>query len=92
MTFLMTYCSSERRRGTLPGWFTSEIISPYASDPNDSGCNQDWPWGLAPYSRSIFNTAMKADWGTSTVPIAFMRFLPAACFFSSFFLREMSPP
>ena len=23
---------------------------------------------------------------------AFMRFLPAACFFSSFFLRETSPP
>ena len=39
-----------------------------------------------------FNTAMKASWGTSTLPIAFIRFLPLACFFNSFFFREMSPP
>ena len=39
-----------------------------------------------------FNTAMKASWGTSTLPMAFIRFLPLACFFSSFFFREMSPP
>lgn len=43
-------------------------------------------------SRSILSTAMKASCGTSTLPSAFMRFLPSACFCSSFFLRLMSPP
>ena len=46
---------------------------------------------LPPPSFS-FNTAMKASWGTSTLPMAFIRFLPFACFFSSFFFREISPP
>jgi hypothetical protein len=44
-----------------------------------------------PYWLSL-STAMKASWGTSTRPIAFIRFLPLACFCSSFFLRLMSPP
>ncbi len=44
-----------------------------------------------PYWLSL-STAIKASWGTSTLPMAFMRFLPLACFCSSFFLREMSPP
>ena len=35
---------------------------------------------------------MKASWGTSTLPMAFIRFLPLACFFRSFFYREISPP
>ena len=39
-----------------------------------------------------FSTAMKASCGTSTLPIAFIRFLPLACFFSSFFFLEISPP
>ena len=43
-------------------------------------------------SLLICSTAMKASCGTSTRPSDFMRFFPAACFFSSFFLREMSPP
>ena len=41
---------------------------------------------------STFKIAMKASCGTSTLPIAFMRFLPAFCFSSSLRLREMSPP
>jgi len=44
------------------------------------------------YSWSNFKTAMNASWGTSTVPMAFIRFLPFACFCNSFFLRETSPP
>jgi hypothetical protein len=43
-------------------------------------------------SRLMFNTAMNADCGTSTLPIAFIRFFPSACLFSSFFFRLMSPP
>jgi hypothetical protein len=35
---------------------------------------------------------LKASCGTSTDPTLFMRFLPAACFLSSFFFRLMSPP
>ena len=35
---------------------------------------------------------MKASWGTSTRPMAFMRFLPSFCFSSSLRLRVMSPP
>ena len=46
---------------------------------------------LPPPSLSL-STAMKASWGTSTLPIAFIRFLPLACFFSSFFFLEISPP
>ena len=46
---------------------------------------------LPPPSLS-FSTAMKASWGTSTLPMAFIRFLPLACFFSNYFFREMSPP
>ena len=45
----------------------------------------------APHHWFSFSTAMKASWGTSTLPIAFIRFLPFACFCSSFFFREMSP-
>ena len=46
-----------------------------------------------PYLFSLsLSTAMKASWGTSTLPIAFMRFLPLACFLSSFFFLEISPP
>ena len=35
---------------------------------------------------------MKASWGTSTLPMFFMRFLPSFCFSSSLRLRVMSPP
>ena len=41
---------------------------------------------------STCRIARKASCGTSTEPICFIRFLPAFCFSSSFFLREMSPP
>jgi hypothetical protein len=40
----------------------------------------------------MLSTAMNAACGTSTLPIAFMRFLPAACLDSSFFFLLMSPP
>ena len=41
---------------------------------------------------STWRMARKASCGTSTVPICFMRFLPAFCFSSSLRLRVMSPP
>ena len=41
---------------------------------------------------STLRMAMKASWGTSTLPRDFMRFLPSFCFSSSLRLREMSPP
>ena len=37
-------------------------------------------------------TTMKASWGMSTVPMRFMRFLPAFWFSSSFRFRVTSPP
>ena len=40
---------------------------------------------VAPGVRSMESRAMNASWGTSTLPRLFMRFLPSACFFSSFF-------
>ena len=43
-------------------------------------------------SLPMESTLTKASWGTSTLPNTFMRFLPSACFFSSFFLRLTSPP
>lgn len=43
-------------------------------------------------SLSIDKTAKNASWGNSTVPTAFMRFLPSFCFSRSLRLREMSPP
>lgn len=43
-------------------------------------------------SSSIERTDKKASCGTSTEPIAFMRFLPAFCFSRSLRLRETSPP
>ena len=43
-------------------------------------------------SASSSSTARKASWGTSTVPICFMRFLPSFCFSRSLRLRLMSPP
>ena len=45
-----------------------------------------------PVGVSAPSAAMKASWGTSTRPIAFMRFLPSFCLSSSLRLREMSPP
>ena len=60
----------------------SELIRPMGMEGGDQ---------LPPPSLS-FSTAMKASWGTSTLPMAFIRFLPLACFFSNFFFREMSPP
>ncbi len=43
-------------------------------------------------SLSIDSTARKASCGISTLPTAFIRFLPSFCFSSSLRLREMSPP
>ena len=45
-----------------------------------------------PQSSSIFSAAMKASCGISTLPNWRIRFLPAFCFSSSFFLRVASPP
>ena len=44
------------------------------------------------YSSSIDKTDKKASCGTSTDPMAFIRFLPAFCFSRSLRFREMSPP
>ncbi len=41
---------------------------------------------------STLRMAMNASWGTSTLPMAFIRFLPAFCFSRSLRLRVMSPP
>ena len=43
---------------------------------------------LIPDQSFNFKTAMKASCGTSTLPMAFIRFLPFACFFNSFFFLE----
>ena len=43
-------------------------------------------------SSEVFSTARKADWGSSTSPTIFIRFLPSFCFSSSLRLRVMSPP
>ena len=49
--------------------------------------------GLAHRSSSrAESTARKAAWGTFTLPMVFMRFLPAFCFSSSLRLRDTSPP
>ena len=44
------------------------------------------------YSSSIDKTDKKASCGTSTDPMAFIRFLPAFCFSRSLRFRETSPP
>lgn len=41
-----------------------------------------------PGPRSMESIAMKASCGTLTLPMDFMRFLPSACFFSSFFFLQ----
>ena len=46
----------------------------------------------APHSESVFNTDKNADWGISTWPTIFIRFLPFFCFSNSLRLRVMSPP
>src|SRR5262249_25440831 len=45
-----------------------------------------------PQPRSTRSTARNASWGTSTVPICFIRRLPSFCFSRSLRLRVMSPP
>ena len=55
------------------------------------GAHQGRTVGLRHYS-STFRIAMKASCGTSTDPMAFIRFLPSFCFSSSLRLREISPP
>jgi hypothetical protein len=44
------------------------------------------------YFSPTCRIARNASCGISTLPTAFIRFLPAFCFSSSFFLRVMSPP
>ena len=44
------------------------------------------------YSSSRLKTAINASCGTSTRPIAFIRFLPRFCFSSNLRLRVISPP
>ncbi len=48
--------------------------------------------GDAAHQESSLRTAMKALWGTWTVPIWRIRFLPSFCFSSSLRLRVISPP
>jgi len=43
-------------------------------------------------SSPLLRTAIKAFWLISTLPIAFIRFLPSFCFCSNFRFRVMSPP
>ena len=43
-------------------------------------------------SLLTFMMAIKASYGTDTLPRALRRFLPSRCLSSSFFLRWMSPP
>ena len=45
-----------------------------------------------PPSSPTLRAARKASWGSSTLPMRFMRFLPSFCFSRSFLLRVMSPP
>ena len=70
---------------------TTLFNSALTKQSSNYGMDPAIPRPMARYWLSL-STAMKASWGTSTLPIAFMRFLPLACFWSSFFLREMSPP
>ena len=46
----------------------------------------------ATYLSPTLRIARNASCGISTLPTAFMRFLPAFCFSSSLRLRVMSPP
>ena len=74
--------SASRNRRRILISFSSHALESKSGRPNAP---------LSDYS-STFRMAMNASWGTSTLPIAFMRFLPAFCFSSSLRLREMSPP
>ena len=58
-----------------------------ASRLPDAGRHLSFPVGV-----SAPRAAINASWGTSTRPMAFMRFLPSFCFSSSLRLRVMSPP
>lgn len=44
------------------------------------------------YFSFLFRTLIKASFGTSTLPMRRIFFLPSACLFSSFIFRVMSPP
>ena len=50
------------------------------------------PSGGLGWGQSSLRTSRKAFWGTCTLPICFMRFLPRFCFSRSLRLRLMSPP
>jgi hypothetical protein len=59
-----------------------------AARPRRSSFVAGRPGHFSPTCRMARN----ASCGISTLPTDFMRFLPAFCFSSSFFLRVMSPP
>ena len=62
-------------------------------DPQDPGEDGQYEQDQGKvHLSSTCRIARKASCGISTVPTCFMRFLPAFCFSSSFFLRVMSPP
>jgi len=65
-----------RRFAAFPQWGQSALGRP----------------GGARHFSPTWRIARNASCGISTLPTAFMRFLPAFCFSSSFFLRVMSPP
>ena len=71
------------RRKSLRGPHGSEI-----RDESSGG----WVGTGWTHFQSSSSTARNASCGTSTWPIAFIRFLPSACLFQSFRLRLMSPP
>ena len=48
--------------------------------------------GKPGYSSPTLRAARKASWGSSTLPMLFMRRLPSFCFSRSLRLRVMSPP
>ena len=56
------------------------------------GCMLDRALVRCYLSAPVSSTARKAFWGMSTLPIDFIRFLPAFCLAHSFRLRVMSPP
>ncbi len=51
-----------------------------------------YPAHAGGYSLSFCKAAKKASWGSSMLPIFFIRRLPSFCFSKSLRLRVMSPP
>ncbi len=74
-------------RVSLPHTFLFFVY--YKTRPPSPLSDDDHGYSLV--ERSL-RTAWKASCGTWTLPMVFIRFLPLACFCSSFFFRDTSPP